>query len=56
MAHKPTTAYRASRRLWYVELDKRQIPLGTHPAGLPEPKKSKARSGARGEWNPPEEV
>lgn len=54
MAHRPMPAYRASRGLWYVELNKRQIPLGTHPEGLPEPRKVKSRSGARGGWDPPE--
>jgi hypothetical protein len=49
-------AYRATRNLWYVEIDKRQIPLGTHPDGLPAPKKSKTSEGRRGEWNPPEEI
>jgi integrase len=54
--HKPMPAYRASRRLWYVELNKKQAPLGKHPDGLPEPKKSKTKGGARGEWNPPDEI
>src|SRR5262249_45624255 len=54
--HKPMPAYRASRGLWYVELDKKQIPLGRHPGGVPEPRKSKTNGGARGEWNPPEEI
>lgn len=54
--HRPMPAYRASRNLWYVEIEGRQIPLGKHPEGLPEPKKSKTKGGARGEWNPPEEI
>jgi hypothetical protein len=44
--HKPMPAYRASRDLWYVEIDGRQIPLGKHPEGLSEPKKSKTKGGA----------
>jgi integrase len=54
--HRPMPAYRAARQLWYVEIDKKQIPLGKHPDGLPEPKKSKTKGGARGEWSPPEEI
>jgi integrase len=49
-------AYRASRKLWYVELDKKQIPLGKHPDGLPEPKKCKTGVVARGQWSPPDEI
>ena len=54
--HKPLPADCASRKLWYVEIDKKQIPLGKHPEGLPEPKKTKTKGGERGEWNPPEEI
>ena len=56
MSHRPMPAYRAARRLWYVEIEGRQIPLGHHPEGAEEPRKSGTRGGARGHWQPPPEV
>ncbi|MFO0927869.1 MAG: tyrosine-type recombinase/integrase [Gemmataceae bacterium] len=56
MAHHPKPAYRASRNLWFVEVDKQQVPLGKHPEGLPPPKKKHTAGGKRGEWDPPKAV
>lgn len=48
--HHPHPFFRASRNTWYVEIDKKQHPLGKHPDGLPPPKKVK------GKWNAPQVI
>jgi hypothetical protein len=39
MPHFPKPFYRAPRNTWFVELDKKQHPLGKHPEALPPPVK-----------------
>jgi integrase len=56
VAHHPKPVYRASRKQWFVEVGSKQIPLGKHPEGLPEPKKKNASGGRRGEWDPPKPI
>jgi hypothetical protein len=44
--HFPKPFYRAPRKTWFVQVGKKQHPLGKHPDGVPPPKKVK------GEWRP----
>jgi integrase len=51
MPHQPWPFYRAPRNTWFVEVGKKQLPLGKHPADAPPPKK-----GDDGKWIPPREI
>jgi hypothetical protein len=51
MPHFPWPFFRASRSAWFVEVGKKQIPLGKHPHGSPPPKK-----GADKKWVAPKEI
>src|SRR5262249_24622060 len=46
--HYPFPFYRSERKTWFVEINKRQLNLGKHPAGLPVPEKDE-----HGRWVPP---
>jgi hypothetical protein len=50
LVKNPKPWFRASKSAWFVELNSRQIRLGSHPEVAPLPKKSK--SG----WNVPEPI
>jgi hypothetical protein len=51
MPHQPRPFYRAPRNTWFVEVDKKQVPLGKHPATAPAPRK-----GKDGHWVVPGEI
>jgi integrase len=51
MAHHPFPFFRAPRSTWFVEVNKKQIPLGKHPKHVPPPEKD-----GDGKWVPPPEI
>jgi hypothetical protein len=51
MPHFPKPYFKANRRTWYVEANRKQHVLGRHPKGEPFPVK-----GRDGNWNPPPEI
>lgn len=51
MPHFPKPYFKANRRTWYVEANRKQHVLGRHPKGEPFPAK-----GKDGNWNPPPEI
>jgi integrase len=48
--HAPQPYFKPSRNTWYVELNRKQVSLGSHPQGLPPPQKKD------GQWDPPPQI
>jgi integrase len=51
MPHQPWPFFRAPRNTWFVELNKKQVPLGKHPRAAPPPRK-----GDDGKWIVPRQI